>query len=120
MENLGFALQVSVIGIIALLVVLVALAGLISLMTKYLVDKPEKQEDEHEETPVTEAVVQKEEVPESKKDLKLAAAVAVAIYRAQMEMAAVRPTETGIEVNSWRQMKLFNRLNQSSNIRRAK
>ena len=40
MENLGFALQVSVIGIIALLVVLVALAGLISLMTKYLPLRP--------------------------------------------------------------------------------
>lgn len=119
MENLGFAIQVSVIGIIALLVILVLLAGLISLMTKYLVDKPEKEE-EQEELPISEAEVQKEEVPESKNDLKLAAAVALAIYRAQMEIATVTPAETGTEINSWRQMKLINRLNQSSNIRRAK
>jgi len=119
MENLGFAIQVSVIGIIALLLVLVLLAGLISLMTKYLVDKPEKEEEE-QEAPVTIAEVQEEEVPESKKDLKLAAAVALAIYRAQMEMATVKPAETGTEINSWRQIKMINRLNQSSNIRRAK
>ena len=119
MENLGIALQVSGIGIVTLLIVLVLLAGLISLMTKYLVDKPEKEE-EAEEISVVPAVVKEEAVPESKQDLKLAAAIALAIYRAQVEMAAVKPAEGSTEVNSWRQIKLINRLNQSSNIRRAK
>jgi sodium pump decarboxylase gamma subunit len=118
MENLGLALQISGIGIVALFFVLVVLAGIISLMTKYLVDKPEKQEEEAE----SEAQIEKiEEVaPESNQDLKLAAAIALAIYRSQVEMSAVSPVETGVEVNSWRQIKLINRLNQSSNIRRGK
>lgn len=118
MENLGFALQVSGIGILLLLLVLILLAGVISLMTKYLVDRPEKEEEE--ETPVVPAVVQEEVVPETKQDLKLAAAIGLAIYRAQVEMVTVQPVKSGTEVNSWRQAKLINRLNQSSNIRRAK
>lgn len=117
MENLGLALQISGIGIVALFLILVVLAGIISLMTKYLVDKPEKQEEEA----VSVAQIENEEVsPESNQDLKLAAAIALAIYRAQVEMSAISPVETGVEVNSWRQIKLINRLNQSSNIRRAK
>ncbi len=118
MENLPLALQISGIGIVALFLVLVVLAGIISLMTKYLVDRPEKDEDEDiSETP---EVSIEEVAPESKNDLKLAAAIALAIYRAQVEMSAVKPVETGAEVNSWRQFKLINRLNQSSNVRRAK
>lgn len=118
MENLGLALQISGIGIVALFLILVVLAGIISLMTKYLVDKPEKQE----EGETTETQAEKIEVvaPETKQDLKLAAAIALAIYRAQVEMSAVQTVEAGAEVNSWRQFKLINRLNQSSNIRRTK
>jgi Na+-transporting methylmalonyl-CoA/oxaloacetate decarboxylase gamma subunit len=119
MENLEFALKASGTGILFLLLALVALAGIISLMTKYLVDKPEKEEDD-EETVEIPAEIIKEDAPESKKDLKLAAAIALAIYRSQVEMSAVRPVETGAEVNSWRQFNLINRLNQSSNIRRPK
>lgn len=117
MENLPLALQISGIGIVALFLVLVVLAGIISLMTKYLVDRPEKEEEDISETP---EVSIEEVAPESKNDLKLAAAIALAIYRAQVEMSAVKPVETGAEVNSWRQFKLINRLNQSSNVRRAK
>lgn len=118
MENLGLALQISGIGIFALFLVLVVLAGIISLMTRYLVDRPEKQEEEEES--VTQIEKNEEVAPESNQDLKLAAAVALAIYRAQVEMSTVQTVEAGAEVNSWRQFKLINRLNQSSNIRRTK
>lgn len=117
MENLSLALQISGIGIVALFLILVVLAGIISLMTKYLVDKPEKEEEELTETPAEKIEIV---APESKQDLKLAAAIALAIYRAQVEMSAVQPVEAGADVNSWRQFKLINRLNQSSNIRRTK
>ena len=117
MENLGLVLKISGIGIVLLFLILVILAGLINLMTRYLHDKPEEEEEETTDTP--EATVD-EVAPESKQDLQLVAAIALAVYRAQVEMATPQQVESGAEMNSWRQFNLINRLNQSSNIRRPK
>ena len=114
-DLLVFALQISGIGIVVLLAVLSLLALVISLMTRYIVDKPEK-----EETPEVSisAPIQTEEPKEN--NLGEIAAIAVAYYRAQVELSAVNSEVTAGEMNSWRQFKIFQRLNQSSTIRRMK
>ncbi|PKO14880.1 MAG: hypothetical protein CVU39_12440 [Chloroflexi bacterium HGW-Chloroflexi-10] len=118
MNDLVFALQISGIGIVLLLIALSLLAGLISLMTKYIVDKPEKTNEENSDVVETKAEV--EEFVSDKKDLQLAAAIAVALYRAQLEITSVSTEQAGETMNSWRQFKLNRRLNQSSTIRRTR
>lgn len=117
-NDLVFALQISGIGIIALLISLSLLAGLISLMTKYIVDKPEKDDNESVDTVET-AVVATETISD-KSDLKLAAAIALAVYRAQLEITSIPTLHPEGAVNSWQQFKLNRRLNQSSTIRRTR
>lgn len=110
------ALQISGIGIVALLISLSLLAGLISLMTKYIVDKPEKQEEEVE----SEAAVAPVESPAEKSDLQKVAAIAVALYRSQLELTSLPGEDSGGAMNSWQQFRLNRRLNQSATFRRTR
>lgn len=116
-NSLAFALQVSGIGIVVLLLVLILLAVIVWLMTKYIVDKPEKTEEEAVQ-PVTAAV--NVQTTEKKSDLQIAAAIALALFRAQTETQLAAPESSAVEVNSWRQFGLQRRLTQSSTIRRTK
>ncbi|HNR02780.1 MAG TPA: OadG family transporter subunit [Anaerolineaceae bacterium] len=113
--SLGLAIKVAVIGLLVLLVVLAALAGIVYLLTRYLVDKKE-------EAPATEEIAAPAvaEVEEPKSDLTLAAALAVAIARAQAEIQSVATDITTGQMDAWRQFGLQRRLNQSSTIRRTK
>lgn len=116
-NSLAFALQVSGIGIVVLLLVLILLAVVVWLMTRFIVDKPEKVEEEAVQ-PVTVAVNEPE--TEKKSTLQLAAAIALALYRAQTETQLAAPESSAVDVNSWRQFGLQRRLTQSSTIRRTK
>jgi sodium pump decarboxylase gamma subunit len=110
------ALQISGIGIIALLIALSLLAGLISLMTKYIVDKPEKQEEDD----TTEELSAAMESSSDKNDLQLVAAIAVALYRSQLELTSQPSENDGGAMNSWQQFRLNRRLSQSANVRRTR
>jgi len=110
------ALQISGIGIVALLIALSLLAGLISLMTKYIVDEPKEQEESAE----TEDVQMTAERSTEKKDLQMVAAVAVALYRSQLELSSQPVEEAGGAMNSWQQFRLNRRLNQSAIFRRTR
>lgn len=111
---LNNALKISGIGIVVLLLVLILLAVVVWLMTKFIVDKPEK------ETAEEPAALETKAPSEPKSDLQLAAAVALALYRAQTETQSVGiPANTG-EINAWKQFNLQRRLTQSSTIRRTK
>ena len=116
-NSLVFALQISGIGIVVLLLVLVLLAVVVWLMTKFIVDKPEKAEEEAVQ-PVSAAA--EETTTEKKSDLQLVAAIALALYRAQTETQLAAPESSAVEVNAWRQFGLQRRLTQSSTIRRTK
>ena len=113
-NNLVFALKISGIGIVVLLLVLVLLAVVVWLMTKFIVEKPEKESVEEPEKVGAAATV------EPKTDLQLAAAVALALYRAQTETQSVGSAANTGEINPWKQFNLQRRLTQSSNIRRTK
>lgn len=114
-SNLIDALKISGVGIVVLLLVLVALAGIVSLMTKYIVDKPEKEEKAEEKAePVATAK------PEKKSNLETVAAIALALYRAQTEIQSTETSTPSGEFNSWRQFNLQRRLTQSSTIRRSR
>lgn len=116
-NSLAFALQVSGIGIVVLLLVLILLAVIVWLMTKFIVDKPEKAE---EETVQPVSTIANEPITEKKNTLQLAAAIALALYRAQTETQLAAPESSAVEVSSWRQLGLQRRLTQSSTIRRTK
>ena len=116
MNILPTALAISGIGIIVLLLVLAALAGIVYLMTRYIVEK-----DDKEESTDAEAAPIKVENEEPKSDYQLAAALAVAIARAQADTQQVVYDEPGAtDFNAWRQNGLLRRLNQSSMIRRTR
>lgn len=110
------ALQISGIGIVALLISLSLLAGLISLMTKYIVDKPDKQEEEV----VSEEAPAPLESPSKTKDLQKVAAIAVALYRSQLELTSLSSDDSEGAMNSWQQFRLNRRLNQSATFRRTR
>ncbi len=114
-EELIFALQVSGVGIVVLLLVLSLLALVISLMTRYIVDKPEQEETTEVSIP---APLQAEKAEGN--NLEIIAAIAVAYARAQMELSAMNIESAAGEMDSWRQFKIFQRLNQASTIRRMK
>lgn len=114
-DSLVFALQVSGVGIVVLLVILSLLAGVISLMTRFIVDKPEKEETTEVSVP---APIQTEEAEGN--NLEEIAAIAVAYARAQMELSAMNVESAAGEMDPWRQFKIFQRLNQASTIRRMK
>jgi sodium pump decarboxylase gamma subunit len=111
------ALQISGIGIVALLVALSLLAGLISLMTKYIVDKPEEEE---EEEGITESATEEAPVAEKSSDLQVVAAIAVALYRSQLELTSLPGDTAEGAMNSWQQFRLNRRLNQTATFRRTR
>jgi Na+-transporting methylmalonyl-CoA/oxaloacetate decarboxylase gamma subunit len=117
MENvLLYALQVSGVGIVALLLFLILFAVIVYLMTRYIKDKPDAGESsESEVKPIAESV------DKGKPDLKIVAAIALAIARAQAEIGASGTSlpEAG-KSNPWHQFQLQRRLTQSSTIRRTR
>jgi len=113
--SLGLALKVAIFGLLILLLVLTLLAGIVYLLTVILKDKKEEEAPAAAE-PVTTAVA----AEETKSDLTLAAALAVAISRAQAEVQSVAQEITAGPADAWRQFGLQRRLNQSSTIRRTK
>lgn len=116
MENLGLALSISGVGIVVLLLVLAILAGIVSLMTKFIVDKNEEEEAQD----ITESKPEIAKIEEPKTDLKLAAAIAVALARAQSEIFSSSDETTENELGTWGQFGLQRRLTQSSTIRRTR
>jgi Na+-transporting methylmalonyl-CoA/oxaloacetate decarboxylase gamma subunit len=116
MENMfSTAIKISSIGIVVLLLVLAALAVIVYLMTRFIVDKEDKEETLEQET-----VQPAAEIMEPRSDLKLAAAVAVAIARSRADTQSVTIETSAEGVNPWRLFGLQRRLNQSSTIRRAR
>lgn len=112
-SNLIYALKVSGVGIVVLLLVLALFAGVVSLMTRFIVDKPSKEEEAEPEVAISTT---------SAKESNLAtiAAIALALYRAQTEVQSTELTAPSGEINSWRQFNLQRRLTQSSTIRRSR
>ena len=115
-STLIYALKISGIGIVVLLLVLIILAGIVSLMTRFIVDKPEKEEEVVEEVKPAQVAAPKDD----KKDLAMVAAIALAVCRAQTEMQSVETAAPAGEVNAWKQFNLQRRLAQSSNFRRTR
>ena len=114
---LPFALSISGIGIVVLLLVLALLAGVVALMTKYIVDKPEKEDSEEEIEEVQETTAS---VPEKNTGLEKIAVIALALARAQAETITTQSLAPAGELNSWRQFNLQKRLAKSSTIRRSR
>ena len=113
-NNLLYALQISGIGIVVLLLVLLAFAGIVWLMTRYIVGKPEKEEEPEEAEPSA------LKIPGEKSDLGKIAAVALALARAQAEIQTTALPINAREINSWRQFNLHRRLTQSQTLRRTR
>lgn len=115
-DTLTFALSTSGISIIILLAVLALLAGLVSLMTRFIHDKPEEEENTPQDSQTLEPAANNT----LGQDLGVVAAIACALYRAQVELSAGTKKEDSVGMNSWQQFQLMRRLNQANTIRRTK
>jgi len=115
-NNLLLALKISGIGIVVLLAVLAVFAGLVSLMTRFLKDKPEKEESGGEEDVEG---IDEPELVSVEPDLSRVAAIAVALARAQ-NVFATTTQPAGSLLNAWGQFHLNRRLNSSMPTRRTR
>jgi Na+-transporting methylmalonyl-CoA/oxaloacetate decarboxylase gamma subunit len=115
-STLALALKISGIGIVVLLLALSLFAFVVSLMTRFMVDKPEEEEDAGEENTQPEIFDNDVKNP----DLQMVAAIALALYRDQIESQTAVPLSIAGSNDSWRQFQLHRRLTQSSTIRRTR